>query len=150
MTVSQPGPIPWVPGAIRQLLVADTAFMTECGSRISSRLPSTVTFCARVRLAGNNSLSGDGVAWSPLVQVEGWCAPGVAGVSDPEVKAWDIAARAAAVVGRARNITYQNMTYSTRIVDGPLSDVDTSRGDSTALYWSLVRVEVTAHVAALP
>ena len=146
--MSQPGPIPWVPGAIRQLLLADAPFMTECGSRLSSRLPSTVTFCARVRLAGNNSLSGDGVAWSPLIQVEGWCAPGVTGVSDPEVKAWDIAARAAVVIGRSRNITYQNMTYSVRLVEGPLSDVDTSRGESTPLYWSLVRAELNAHVTA--
>lgn len=145
MTVTSPGPIPWVPGAIRQLLLADAAFMTECGNRLSSRLPSPVTYCARVRLAGNNSLSGDGVAWSPLVQVEGWCAPEVAGVADPEVKAWDIAAKAAVVIGRARNITYQNMTYTARIVEGPLDNVDKTRGESTPLYWALVRAELSAH-----
>lgn len=139
------GPIPWIPGAIRQLLLADALFSAECGGRLSTRLPSTVTFCAQLRLPGNNSLSGDGVAYSPLIQVDGWCAPGITGV-DPEVKAWQIAAEAARVLSQARNVSYQNMAYSARLFDGPLPDVDTSRGESTPLYRAIVRAELSVHV----
>ncbi len=142
-------PMPWVPGAVRQLLLADAGFNTACGGRLMTRLPNPVTFCAQLRLAGNNSLSGDGVAYSPLIQVDGWCAPGQSGM-DPEVKAWEIAAHAARVLGRARNVTYQNMSYSGRLVEGPLPDVDTSRGESTPLYRAIVRAELAVHVAALP
>jgi hypothetical protein len=145
--VTDPGPIPWVPGAVRQLLLADTGFNTACGGRLSTRLPGIVTFCAQLRVSGLNSLSGDGVAWSPLVQVDGWCAPDIAG-TDPEVKAWQIAAAAARVLGRIRNVTYQNMTYSGRLIEGPIPDVDTSRGESSPLYRAIVRAELAVHVAA--
>jgi len=145
--VTEPAPIPWIPPAIRALLLADADFAAECGGRISTRLPSTVTFCAQIRVPGLNSLSGDGVAWSPLVQVDGWCATTVPGV-DPEQKAWNIAAHAARILGRARNVTWQNMTYSGRLVEGPIPDVDTSRGESTPLYRAIVRAELSVQVAA--
>lgn len=146
MTVSQPGPIPWIPGAVRQLLLADAEFTAACGGRVSTILHSTVTFCAQIRTPGLNSMSGDGVAWSPLVQVDGWCAAGLG--LEPEVKAWEIASHAARILGRARNVTYQNMTYSGRLVEGPLPDVDTSRGESTPLYRAIVRAELAAQVFA--
>lgn len=139
--------LPWIPGAIRGLLLADAVFSTACGARVSTILPSTVTFCAQIRTPGNNSLSGDGVAFSPLVQVDGWCAPGITGV-DPERKAWEIAAEAARVLGRARNVTYQNVSYSARLIDGPIPDVDTSRGDSSPLYRAIVRAVLAVHVLA--
>lgn len=141
--------VPWIPGAIRQLLLADTAFAAACGGTVSTILHSTVTFCAQIRTPGNNSLSGDGVAFSPLVQVDGWCAPGIPGV-DPERKAWAIAAEAARVLGRARNVIYENMSYSGRLIEGPIPDVDTSRGESTPLYRALVRAELAVHVTATP
>jgi hypothetical protein len=147
--MSQPSPIPWIPGAVRQLLLADANFVTACGNRLMTRLPATVTFCAQLRIAGLNSISGDGVAWSPLVQVDGWCAPGISG-TDPEMKAWEIASHAARVLGRARNVTYQNMSYSARLVDGPLPDVDLSRGESTPLYRAIVRAELRLSVTAIP
>lgn len=145
------GVLPWVPGAIRQLLLADSDFSAACAGRCGTRLGSEVTYCAQVRTPGVNSLSGDGVAYSPLVQVDGWCTREAAdglGV-DPEVKAWEIAAHAARVLGRARNVSYQNMTYSGRLIEGPLPDVDISRGESTPLYRAVVRVELAVHVTAL-
>lgn len=147
--MTDPAPIPWIPPAIRALLLADSAFAAECGGRVSTRLPSTVAFCAQIRVPGLNSLSGDGVAWSPLVQVDGWCSPDVAGV-DPEQKAWAIAAHAARILGRARNITYGTMTYSGRLIEGPIPDVDTSRGESTPLYRAIVRAELSVQVFATP
>lgn len=142
--------IPWIPGALRRPLLDDPTFFAACGGRLSTILPSEVTFCAQLRVAGNNSLDGTGVAWSPLVQLDGWCAPDLDGI-DPEMKAWDIAAAGAAVLGRVRNLIYQTMSYSVRrIVEGPLPDVDLSRGESTPLYRAIVRAELVAHVTAIP
>lgn len=142
-------PMPWILGAVRQLLLADADFNTACDGRLMTRLPSEVTFCAQLRLPGNNSLSGDGVAFSPLIQVDGWCAPGKSEM-DPEMKAWEIAAHAARVLGRARNVIYQNMAYSGRLIEGPIPDVDTSRGASVPLYRAIVRAELAVLVTATP
>lgn len=147
--MTAPDPIPWLPPAIRQLLLADAAFTAACEGRVSTRLPSTVTFCAQIRVPGLNATSGDGVAWSPLVQVDGWCAPGIPGV-DPEQKAWDIAALAGRILGRARNITIGTMSYSGRLVEGPLPDVDTSRGESSPLYRAIIRAELYVQMYATP
>lgn len=138
--------LPWIPGAVRQLLLADPVFNAACGGRLMTILPSGLTFCAQLRLPGNNSISGDGVAFSPLVQVDGWCVPGIPG-TDPEMKAWEIAAEAARVLGRARNVTYQTMSYSGRLIEGPLPDVDTSRGEDSPLYRAIVRAGLAVHVA---
>jgi hypothetical protein len=136
--------LPWIPGAIRQLLLADATFSTSCAGRCGTRLPSDMTSpFAQLRISGGVSISGDGVAFSPLVQVDGWCAPG--GAEDPEIVSWRIASEAARVLGRARNITYQTMRYSARLIDGPLSDVDTSRGTSSPLYRALIRAELSVH-----
>ena len=48
----------------------------------------------------------------------------------------------ATVLGRARNVAFENVSYSGRLVDGPIPDVDTSRGESAALARALVRAEV--------
>jgi hypothetical protein len=141
--------IPWVPGAVRRQLLDDPTFFAECGGQVLTRLPSEITFCAQLRIAGNNSLDGAGVAFSPLVQLDGWCAPGLDGI-DPEMKAWQIAAAGAAVLGRIRNAIYQTMSYSARVVEGPLPDVDTSRGESAPLYRAIVRAELAVHVTAVP
>lgn len=139
-------PQPWIPGAVRVLLLSDAGFVAACGGRCSTRAPSDVTQpFAVIRVAGNNAITPDGVAFSPLVQVEGWCAPG--GDADPESTAWGIAAQAARVLGRARNVGYESLRYSARVVDGPMpGPVDTSRGASTPLYRALVRAELTAHL----
>lgn len=135
--------LPWVPGAVRAVLMADVGFSALCQGRCGTRLPTDMTKpFARIRTAGGISLSGDGVAWSPLVQIEGWASDG--GATDPETVVWDIAADAGRVLGKARNITYKTMQYSVRILDGPLPDVDTSRGTGSPLYWAALRVELKA------
>lgn len=138
-------PLPWIPAAARALLVADAAFVTVLPiARLVFKAPSEVTTkFGTIQVPGNNSLSGDGVAWSPLVQVDGWCPTSEA---NAEELAWGIASAAAMVFGRARNVTYQNVTYSARIIDGPMAmDPDTSRGASNPLARALVRAELTLH-----
>lgn len=135
---------PWVPGAIRAYLLDDAGFVTASASRVGTRLPSDMTKpFVQVRVIGNISLSDTSFAKSPLVQVDCWASPG--GPVDPEVQTWDLAELAATRLAIARNVRYQNMVWSARLVDGPIATLDTSRGESSPLYGSLIRVELKTH-----
>jgi hypothetical protein len=129
--------------ATRTYLLADSVFANAVGSadRVTNgEAPPTVTTpWVEILIAGNISISGDGVAWSPLIQVNA-CAP--KGYADARTVVWNLAARAAWVLGRARNVVYLNSQYSGRHTDGPLTDVDTSRGDSTPIVRAIVRAEL--------
>jgi hypothetical protein len=81
--------------------------------------------------------------WLPMVQVDGWCAPG--GTVDPEEDAWRIASAAASVFARARNVSYQSIHYTGRVTDGPLTDIDTARGPAAPLYRAFIRAELRVH-----
>lgn len=134
---------PWVPGAIRAYLLADTDFATASASRVGTRLPADMTKpFVQIRVIGNISLSDTSFAKSPLVQLDCWAAPGPV---DPEVQAWDLAELAASRLSTVRNVSYEDMVWSSRLVDGPIPNVDTSRGDSSPLYGALIRVELKTH-----
>jgi hypothetical protein len=135
--------LPWMPDAVRDYLLADPVFAgVLTASRVAFKAPADVTTpFGVIQVPGNNSIDGGGVAWSPLVQFDGYCP-----TSDPAADriAWDIAA--AAGVLAARNVTYQNVTWSGRLIDGPMKAApDTSRGESAALARALIRVELTVH-----
>lgn len=135
---------PWVPGAIRAYLLADAAFATASAGRVGSRLPSDMTKpFVQIRVIGNISLSDTSFAKSPLVQLDCWVAPG--GSGDPEVVSWDLAAAAADLLSRARNVSYEDMTWRARLVDGPIGNIDTTRGTGSPLYGALIRVELKTH-----
>jgi hypothetical protein len=142
MTAPAPA-LPWIPPAARALLLADDRFSTACAGRLSTRQPSDVTRPYATLSASVVPINPSAGVWSPLVQVDGWCAPG--GLHDPEEAAWDIAVAAAAVFSRARNVAYQNIHFSARVTDGPLTDQDLSRGTANPLYRALIRAELTLH-----
>lgn len=136
--------LPWMPGAIRAILLADSNFTALC-DRVLTRAPQDASEpYVTVQVVGGFPLAGDDVAFSPMVQVNAWCAPG--GAVDPEVTAWNIAAQAAKTLARAKNVLYEGASYSARLTDGPLTDVDTSRGDDVPLYRALIRAELVVHV----
>lgn len=144
--------IPWLVPPIRALLLADTTFVSLC-SRVASKAPAEVTTpYAVIQIPGNITISGDSVASGPLIQVSAWC-PADYATAEAEGVVWDIAARAAWVIGRARNVTYTatagTISYSGRHTDGPLAHLpDTSRGTSVPLLGALIRAELTVKVQA--
>lgn len=144
--------IPWLVPPIRALLLADTTFSTLC-PRVGSKAPSDVTTpYAVIQVPGNIPISGDGVASSPLAQVSAWC-PADYAAAEAEGVVWDITARAAWLLGRARNVTYTalagTISYSGRHTDGPLAHApDTTRGTSAPLLGALIRCELTVKVQA--
>lgn len=137
--------LPYVPGAVKELLSSSPVFLALApAARIVTRDPSDVsTPFVILRAPPAVPISASAGMWSPLVQVEGKCPPG--GPTDPERSAWDIAALAAALLSRVRNRPYLNMYWTARVIDGPMMDVDISRGASTPIYRALVRAELTVH-----
>lgn len=143
MTAPAPPVLPWIPPAIRELLLSDLEFAAATGGRVSTRHPSDVTRPYATLQATAVPIDVSAGAWSPMVQVDGWCAPG--GEVDPEQAAWRIAVAAARVLSRARNVAWENIRYRARVTDGPLTDIDTARGASSPLYRAFIRAELLVH-----
>lgn len=139
-----PAPLPWLPAVVRRFLVAQAVCTDQLEpARWVFRGPADVTTAyARIQCPNPSPISGDGVAWKPLVQVDAFCPMTV---QDAEDVVWRIAAAAGAVLGRARNIVDDALSWSGRHTDGPIPDVDTSRGESTPLARALIRAELTVH-----
>ena len=77
--------LPWVPGMVIDRLSADTKFMVDCGNRLFSRSPDNVSDpYVTVQSTRPLSVDGGGVAFSPLVQLDAYCAPAT-GIEDPTV-----------------------------------------------------------------
>lgn len=142
--MTAPAPVlPWVQPAVRMLLLADSRFTQLVGNRVSSRLGANVTKpCATVQVTAN-PIDVSAGAWSPLAQLDGWCPAEV--LDDPEAVAWEIATCGAAVLSRARNQAWKNVHWSARIVDGPLTLIDESRGSNNVLYRAFIRAELIVH-----
>lgn len=135
--------LPWMQPAVRSLLLADSGFVSCVGGRVSSRLADATQPCATVQ-ATAQPIEVSAGAWSPLVQVDGWCA-GEYAPEDPEAVVWEIAVRAAAVLARARNVKWLNTYFSARVVEGPLTFVDESRGRNNPIHRALIRAELIVH-----
>jgi hypothetical protein len=144
--------LPYVPAMIRAWLLGDAAFASLIEGRCyTARSPRDVTRPYAVCQApGGFPADASAGAWLPLVQINGWCAP--ANGIEPEVMAWNIAARAAAVLCRARNVAWEDAdglishwTLS-RVTDGPLPILDKTRGEDAPLYGALVRAELRVKV----
>lgn len=137
--------VPHVPTLIRARLLADPAFAVLCGGRVSTRVPPNLTQpWVQVQVSGGFPVGGDPMLVSPFVQVDGW-APGKS-TTDPEVVAWDLASAAAVVLSTSRPVTFRNVSWRGRWTDGPIPDVDNTRGADTLLYRATVRVELTLRV----
>lgn len=135
--------LPWMQPAVRAVLLESAAFTALVGTRVSSRLGDVTQPCATIQLTAN-PLDVSAGAWSPLAQVDGWCPGGWTG-GDPEAVAWNIASAAAAALSRCRNRPWQNLHFSARVVDGPLTMIDETRGSNNVLYRAFIRAELTVH-----
>jgi hypothetical protein len=146
--------LPYVPALLRAWLLDDPGFAELTGGRCyTARSPRDVTRPYAVcQSPGGFPADASAGAWLPLVQVNGWCAPGNG--LEPEVVAWNIAARAAAVLSRARNVAWEDADglishwSLSRVTDGPLPVLDKTRGEDAPLYGCLVRAELRVKVEA--
>lgn len=138
--------LPWMPGAVRSLLLADAAFSAACGGWCTPSAPTRITGpFAQVRIAGNYAVDARNSVYRPLIQIDGWAPEDLAG-EDPTLATWQIAAEAARILAGARNVAWQSVHYTARVVDGPMvGEPDTSRGPSSALIRHLLRAELNVH-----
>ena len=134
---------PWIVPAIREVLLADSAFSALVGGRISSRLPALVPGPTVKLSATAIPVNVPAGVWSPLVQVDVYVPPTSDG--DPEDIAWSVVAKSAGVLSTVRNRPFENMHFSAEVIDGPILDVDKSRGDSNPLYRGIIRAELLVH-----
>lgn len=135
--------LPWVPGAIRALLLADAEVESACGGRVSTRANSDVTLpYITVRMPPSSGDMGGG-GYRPLVQIDAWSLDNQS--EDPEVIVWRIASRSARALRGARNVAYESMFYTPRVLDMTALPPDVSRGEGNPLYRAAVRAELTIH-----
>lgn len=136
--------LPWLPGVVREFLMGQSTFTALIpAARVVFKAPSSViTPYVRIQVPNPGPLSGDGVAWKPLVQVDAYCP---AGTVDAEKIVWDLAAAAGSALGRARNVLNGTVAWSGRWTDGPIPDEDTSRGTASPLARAVIRAVLTLH-----
>jgi hypothetical protein len=136
--------LPWLPGVVRAFLMGQSNFTTLIpASRVVFKAPADVTTAfVRIQVPNSAPMSGDGVAWRPLVQVDAYCP---ATIQDAEKIVWDLVAAAAWSIGRARNVINGGLSFSGRHLDGPIADVDISRGEGSPLSRAVIRAELTLH-----
>lgn len=140
-----PAPLPFAPGAVRLFLIAQPPFTAlvpaESVSTRDAPDPITGPF---VTLRAPGNVGSDPMLRSPLVQLDAWAPKHeiLGGDIDPEEVAWNIAAMAGQLLGRARAQEFRGSVWSARWTDGPISIVDKTRGVDQPLYRATVRVEL--------
>lgn len=86
-----------------------------------------------------------GGGYKPMVQIDGWCPPGVYASLEASAVVWRIATRAKRVLELTRNVQFQTMHWSARPTDlGPLPP-DKSRGEANPLIRAMTRAVLTVH-----
>lgn len=141
--------LPWVPGAVRQVLLADVPFATACpASRLATgKAPSSVTApfgLVRVVVGSLRPLGGGG--YHVDVQLDAFCPEEGHDGTEADPLVWLIALRGKRALEQAKNVPYQTMHWSVQRIPfaGPL-DPDKSRGESAVLNRAAVRAELAIH-----
>lgn len=137
-------PLPNLASIARQVLYDEPTFMALIApERLGYRVPGDVTApFVRVQCPNAAPRGGDSVLFRPLIQVDAYTAPG----DDAEDTVWALAEAAGYTLGRVRNRTIGDVSFSGRRLDGPTPGYDTSRGESAPLVRCTVRVELTLHL----
>jgi hypothetical protein len=136
--------LPWLPSVVRAFLMGQPNFTgLIVGARVVYKAPPDVTTpYVRIQVPNAAPMSGDSVAFRPLVQVDAYCP---AGATNADKTVWDLVSAASWSLSRARNVVAGSLSWSGRHLDGPIPDIDKSRGDSSPLTRAVIRAELTLH-----
>ncbi|MEU1432130.1 hypothetical protein ABZ412_34190 [Nocardia sp. NPDC005746] len=143
-------PIPFAPGAARVFLVGQAAFtaLVPAASVTTRDVPDPIRG-PFVTLRGMGGSGDDPMLRTPTVQLDAW-APSLeilGGTTDPEEVAWDIAAMAGQLLGRARNIPFCGSAWSGHWRTGILTAVDKTRGPDQLIFRATIRVDLKMRAA---
>lgn len=135
--------LPWFYLAVRQRLAADADFMAACGGRVSESTPESVMQpLATIQFPGSGGVMGGG-GYKPLVQIDGWCPPGVFSGLEASAVVWRIVSRAKRVLENTRDEPFETMNWSARPIDLMPLPPDVSRGKSNPLIRAMTRAILT-------
>lgn len=139
-------PTPYLPGAIRKHLADNPEFVDLLhGGTITTReVPDPLTR-PHVTVAAVSNQGEDPMLRRLMIQVTPWV-PGrdLSGLDeDPDVTAWNLAAMAGNILGRAKNVTIDADTaWNATWVDGPIQLYDKTRGADRIIYYAPIRLRV--------
>ncbi|WP_116206226.1 hypothetical protein [Amycolatopsis circi] len=137
--------LPHLAGLARQLLLADPTFTALTPGGLASAAPATITKPFAVILTSVTPIDAAAGAYRGDLAING-CASIPFGDKEPLTAAWDIAARAAALLATVRNASYEQVRYSARVTDGPMEmPLDKTRGPATPVFGVQVRAELLIH-----
>lgn len=139
--------IPFAPGAVRLFLVAQPRFIALVpAAAVTTRdVPDPITGpYVTLRAVGTAGSGDDPILRAPIIQIDAWVPPIeiIGGTTDPEEVAWDIAAMAGELVGKARAQEFRGCGWSGRWKHGVITAVDKTRGPDQPIFRATVRVEV--------
>jgi len=142
--------VPFAPGAARLFLIGQAEFtaLVPASSVTTREAPDPITGpFVTIRAPGN--VGTDPLLRKPLIQVDAWVPKLeiLGGTTDPEEIAWDIAAMAGTLLCRAKAQEFRGSAWNARWTDGPICDIDTTRGKDQPLYRALIRVEMKLRAA---
>lgn len=142
--------LPFAPAAARDYLLSKSEY-TALGiqSTTTRDLPREITgVCVLIR-----AIRADGTdpfLRKPRLQLD-ILAPKLeilGGTTDPEELAWDAAAMAGQLLGRARNVVFREAAWTGKWIEGPLSGgTDISRGEDNPLYRAIIRIDMKMHAS---
>lgn len=139
-------PIPYAPGAIREFLLSNEAFtnLVPASSVTTRELPDVISRpCVTIRAVGNVGV--DPMLRRPLLVINAWVPPisVMGGTTDPDEIAWDVAALAGQLLGRARNVKFRESVWSADWKTGPVvPDPEAKRGSDIPIYRAFITVEM--------
>lgn len=139
-------PIPFAPGAIREFLITNDDFssLVQPSSVTTREMPDVISApFVTIRVPGNVGV--DPTLRKPLLVVNAWVPKLeiLGGDVDPDELAWNIAARAGQLIGRARNVKFRESVWTGTWKTGPIvPDPDVRRGPDNPLYRAFVTVEM--------
>lgn len=136
-------PMPYPSVGVRDILIHNKEFMELLhGGTLSTRDVPTPLKAPHVTIAVVGMAGDDPMLRKPIIQVTPWVPDtDVTGIDeDPDITAWNIAARAGELLGRTKNYALDDDTaMSMSWVDGPVTLYDNKRGKDRTIYYAPVR-----------
>lgn len=145
-------PIPFAPGAVRLFLIGQPEFtaLVPAESVTTRDVPDPITGpYVTLRAVGTGSSGDDPMLRAPIIQIDAWVPPIeiIGGSTDPEEVAWDIAAMAGQLIGKARAQEFRGSAWNGKWKTGVITAVDKTRGPDQLIFRATVRVEIKLRAA---
>lgn len=139
-------PMIYLPGEVRKFLLKNEEISALLhGGNITTREVPDPLVKPHITVAAVGHVGDDPMLRRVMIQVTPWVPDRkISGIrEDPDVTAWNLAATAGEILGRAKNVIADDAhAWSAVWVDGPIQLYDKSRGADRIIYYAPVRFQV--------